>query len=110
MGLSGVSVGAYAEPRRSSAYDAEFAAVLYCSLRHKNWTGSFSSVLRCLVGRWPLADVASRRNIAMTVYFVHRSHETPALNRLKKFKEATLLQWFQKHWKPLKDENNEDVE
>jgi uncharacterized protein (TIGR02996 family) len=45
----------------------------------------------------------------MTVYFVHRSHETPALNRLKKFNEATLLEWFQKHWKPLKDENDEDT-
>jgi uncharacterized protein (TIGR02996 family) len=46
----------------------------------------------------------------MTVYFVHRSHLTPALNRLKKFKEATLLEWFQKHWKPLTDKNDEAVE
>jgi uncharacterized protein (TIGR02996 family) len=41
----------------------------------------------------------------MSVYFVYRSHDTPSLNHVKKFEAATVLEWFQKHWKAIEDHN-----
>jgi uncharacterized protein (TIGR02996 family) len=46
----------------------------------------------------------SLKESAMSVYFVYRSHyNTPTLNHVEKFKDATVLAWFQRHWRPIAD-------
>ena len=41
----------------------------------------------------------------MSVYFVYRSqYQTPILNQLKVFPDASVLEWFQSNWQQL-DEN-----
>src|SRR5438105_5009246 len=38
----------------------------------------------------------------MAVYFVYRSHyDDPAGKRLKRFEDATVLDWFRTHWDQL---------
>jgi uncharacterized protein (TIGR02996 family) len=40
----------------------------------------------------------------MAVYFVYRSHDdSPDTRYLKKFDDATLLDWFRKRWEPIAD-------
>src|SRR5262245_61664546 len=40
----------------------------------------------------------------MTVYFVYRSHyEGPTLKHLKRFSDATVLDWFRNRWKGIDD-------
>lgn len=45
----------------------------------------------------------------MSVYFVYRSqYDTPVLNQVKKFDEATVFDWFKKNWKGVKSEKTRE--
>src|SRR5271170_6372480 len=45
----------------------------------------------------------------MAVYFVFRSHyDDPSGKRLKRFDDATLLDWFRNHWAELADPDTGD--
>jgi uncharacterized protein (TIGR02996 family) len=47
----------------------------------------------------------------MAVYFVFRSHyEDPSGKRLKRFEDATLLDWFRNHWLELADPETGDAD
>jgi uncharacterized protein (TIGR02996 family) len=40
----------------------------------------------------------------MAVYFVYRSHyEGPTGKYIKRFKDASVLDWFRRHWRPVAD-------
>src|SRR5262245_17260568 len=42
----------------------------------------------------------------MSVYFVYRSHyEGPSAKHVKRFDDATVLDWFRNHWQPIADED-----
>jgi uncharacterized protein (TIGR02996 family) len=47
---------------------------------------------------------ADRQVQPMAVYFVYRSHyDSPDTRYLRKFEDATLLDWFRKRWEPITD-------
>src|SRR4051812_46919018 len=46
----------------------------------------------------------SRVEFGMSVHFVYRSYyEGPTGRSVKRFPDATLLEWFQNHWRPEAD-------